>query len=56
MRIGIHVRSDLRTAQPELPDAAFEFRSRKIRILHRNSSKAAEARRMIANHFCYVVV
>src|SRR6478736_459267 len=54
MQIRIHVRSDLRAAQPELPDAAFQVGRREIRILHWNSSKTGETRRMIANHFGYV--
>src|SRR5262249_53113889 len=56
MRVSINVRSDLHAAQPELPDAAFQFGRRKIRILHWNSSKTGKARRMIANHLRDVVV
>src|SRR4029077_17752387 len=56
LRISIHVRSDLRAAQPELPDAAFQFGGRELRILHWNSSKTGEASRMIANLLRDVVV
>src|SRR5258708_6926349 len=56
IRIRINVRPDLRAAQPELPDTAFQFGRREIRILHWNSSKTGETRRMIANHFGYMVV
>jgi hypothetical protein len=56
IRIRIHVRSDLRAAQPEFPHAAFQFDRREIRILHWDSSKPGEARWMIANHLRDVVV
>jgi hypothetical protein len=48
--------SDLRAAKPEFPDTAFQFACREVRILHWNSSKPREARRMIANHFGDVIV
>ena len=56
MRIRINVRSDLRAAQPEFPDAAFQFACGEVGILHWNSSETGETRRMIANHFGDVVV
>src|SRR5438034_521705 len=56
LRICIHVRPNLCAAQPELPDAAFEFGRRKIGILHWNSSEAGETLRMIANDFGNVIV
>ena len=56
MRICVHVRSNLRAAQPEFPDAAFQFACRDVGVLYWNGSKAGEARRMIANHFGDVVV
>src|SRR4030095_3253446 len=56
IRIRVNVRSDLRAAKPELPDAAFQFACGEIWVLHRNSSKTGETRRVIANHFGYVVI
>ena len=56
MRVCVHVRADLRAAQPEFPDAAFEFACRKIGILHWNRSQAAEMFRMIANDSGDVIV
>src|SRR5215831_16212256 len=56
MRICIHVRSDLRAAQPEFPDAALEFACGKIGVLHRNSGQACETCWVIANDFGNVIV
>ena len=56
MRVCIHVRSDLRATQPEFPDTTFQLACSEIRVLHWNSSKTGEARRMIANDFGDVVV
>src|SRR5262249_5207239 len=56
LRIRINVRSDLRAAKPELPDAAFQFVCGEIWVLQRNSSKTGETPRVTANQFGYVVV
>src|SRR6516162_4314689 len=50
IRIGINVSSDLRAAQPELPDAPFQFARGEVGILHWNSAQARETRRMISDH------
>src|SRR5215831_12402606 len=47
LRIRINMRSDLRAAQPELPDATFQFGRGEVGVLHWNSSKTGEARWML---------
>src|SRR5205823_15002997 len=42
MRICIHVRADLRTAQAQFSDASFQFASREIRVLHWNGRQSRE--------------
>src|SRR6478736_881436 len=56
VRISIHVRSNLCAAQPEFPDATFQFARRDVGILYGNGSKTGETRRMITNYFGDVIV
>src|SRR5262245_65409866 len=56
IRICIHVRADLCGAEPELPDAAFQFGRGELRILHWNGCKAGGGRRMMPKSLRDVVV
>ena len=54
--IGIDMCADLRAAQSEFVEAALEFASRQIGVLHRDCRKAHEPFRMFAHNLRDVIV
>ena len=56
VRVCVDMRADLRPAQAQLTDAAFQLARRQIRILHRDRRQARESLRMIAHDFGDVIV
>ena len=54
--VRVHVRADLRAAQPQLAHASFQLTRRQIGILQRDRRQAREPSRIIANHLRDVIV